>query len=194
MVHLLLRGLSGRHHRAHAPIAMFDGRRRPKGLEFPTCRECNNSTRLSDTAASLLARAYPDAQQPDDLKRLLRGVRKNIPGLLEEMYVDGTGHRDVASAPAGAGVLRVNGPIVKKHIDVFGAKLGLALHFEAHGSPLPPMGGVQAMFFTNAKRLKGRASERTNPVTASAAHIGARQAGSWRPVQIFLGAHRGEEA
>ena len=57
--------------------------------------------------------------------------------------------------PAGAGVLRVDGPILNKHIDVFGAKLGLALHFEAHGSAVPPTGGVQPMFFTNVSALRG---------------------------------------
>ena len=67
------------------PRAMFDKRQRPKGLEFPTCRDCNNGTSLSDMAASLLARAYPDARTPDDLKRLLGGARNNIPGLIEEM-------------------------------------------------------------------------------------------------------------
>jgi hypothetical protein len=94
-------------------------------------------------AASLLARAYPDARTPDDLKRLLGGARNNIPGLIEEM-VD-----------AGAGLLRVDGPILKKHINVFGAKLGLALHYEAHGSPVPRAGGVQPMFFTNVSALRG---------------------------------------
>jgi hypothetical protein len=131
------------------PIAMFYDRQRPKKLEFPTRRECNNGTRLSDTVASLLARAYPDAPTPDDLERLLRGVRNNIPGLIEEMM----------SKPARAGDLRVNGPILTKHIDVFGAKLGLALHFEAHGLPVSPVGGVQTMFFTNKSALKGELPE-----------------------------------
>jgi hypothetical protein len=61
------------------PISMFNGRQRPKGLEFPTCRECNNGTSLSDTVASLLARAYPDAPKADDLKRLLGGCVTTSP-------------------------------------------------------------------------------------------------------------------
>ena len=137
------------------PIAMFDDRQRPRGLEFSTCRECNNGTRLSDTVAALLARAYPDAPKPDDLERLLRGVRNNVPGLLEEMHLGAAGHRDIPSMPADAGVLRANGPILTKHIGVFGAKLGLALHFEAHGLSVPPAGGVQTIFFTNASALRG---------------------------------------
>jgi hypothetical protein len=140
------------------PIAMFDGRQRPKGLEFPTCRECNNGTRLSDKVASLLGRVYPDAR-PDELKRLLRGVANNVPGLLEEMQVDQVGqelaHRNISSMPSGAGVLRADGPILTHHIGVFGAKLGLALHYEAHRSPVPPAGGVQPMLFTNVSHLRG---------------------------------------
>jgi hypothetical protein len=76
--------------------------------------------------------------------------------LLEEMQV---GHAEQTFArqlmPAGAGVLRVNGPILQKHIGVFGAKLGLALHYEAHGSPAPAGGGVQPMLFTNVSALRG---------------------------------------
>src|SRR5262245_18492520 len=64
------------------PIAMFYDNQRRKGLEFPACRDCNAGTSLSDTVASLLARTYPDARTPDDLERLLSGVRSNIPGLL----------------------------------------------------------------------------------------------------------------
>ena len=130
------------------PIGMFDGRQRPKGLEFPACRECNNGTGLSDKIASLLRRVYPDAR-PDEVKRLLRGVANNVPGLLEEMKVG-----QLRQGP-GAGFLKVDGPILTHHIGVFGAKLGLALHYEAHSSPVPPEGGVQPMFFTNVSHLRG---------------------------------------
>jgi hypothetical protein len=71
-------------------------------------------------------------------------VRNNIPGLLEEMHVR-----------TGPNELRVDGPILRKHIDVFAAKLGLALHFEAHDLVVPPEGGVQTMFFTNVSALRG---------------------------------------
>jgi hypothetical protein len=126
------------------PISMFDRRQRPKGLEFPTCLGCNNGTRLSDLVASVLGRAYPNAL-PEDLQNLLKGVSNNVPGLLEEMR----------PPQLGSTALRVNGPILTRHVDIFGAKLGLALHYEAHGSPVPPGGGVQTMFFTNVSAIKG---------------------------------------
>jgi hypothetical protein len=144
------------------PIAMFEGRRRPKGFEFPTCRECNNGTSDSDQVASLLGRVYPDAESEQgrhELKRLLKGVSNNVPGLLEEMHVGHRGQkferRDIPGMPSGAGVLRANGPILTQHMRVFGAKLGLAFHFEAHKSPVPIAGGVQPMYFTNVNAAKG---------------------------------------
>jgi hypothetical protein len=141
------------------PIAMFDGRQGPKGLEFPTCRECNHGTSHSDLVASLMGRVYPDAQSGDELKRLLSGVSNIIPGLLQEMHVGLAGQklarRDMPSMPPGSSVLRANGPILTRHMRVFGAKLGFALHFEAHGSPVPPLGSVQPMYFTNANVAKG---------------------------------------
>jgi hypothetical protein len=74
---------------------------------------------------------------------LLRGVGNNVPGLLQEMQHEQDN------------ILRVNGPILTHHIGVFGAKLGLALHYEAHGLPVPPAGGVQSMLFTNVSYLRG---------------------------------------
>ena len=144
------------------PIMMFDGRQRPKGLEFPTCLECNNGTSQSDQVASLLGRVSPDAgseQQRYEIKKLLRGVNNNVPGLLEEMEIGRAGQkfaqRDIPSMPPDGGVLRANGPILAKHMHAFGAKLGFAFHFDEHKSSVPPEGGVQTMYFTNVSVVKG---------------------------------------
>jgi hypothetical protein len=142
------------------PIAMFDGRQRPKGLEFPTCRDCNHGTRLSDLVASLLSRVYPDARRPEELKGLLGGVANNVPGLIDEMLDVGVAEgvaalRQIPSPPTGTTVLRANGPILMRFMRVFGAKLGFALHYEAHELPVPPGGGVQPMFFTNVNAARG---------------------------------------
>ena len=37
------------------PIAMFEGRRRLRGLEFPACGTCNGGTKHPDLVAALLA-------------------------------------------------------------------------------------------------------------------------------------------
>jgi hypothetical protein len=144
------------------PIMMFDQRQRPKGLEFPTCEGCNRGTRLSDLVASLFCRVYPDSKNDPhkkELKKLLKAVSNNVPGLLQEMVLDEAGHEqarlDNPNAPPGSGFLRANGPMLTKHMTTFGAKLGLAFHFEAHGTFVPQEGGVQPMYFTNVSALRG---------------------------------------
>jgi hypothetical protein len=62
--------------------------------------------------------------------------------------------RDIPNMPVGSAVLRANGPILTSHMMTFGAKFGLALHFEAHGSFVPQEGGVQPMYFTNVNAAK----------------------------------------
>lgn len=144
------------------PIIMFDQRQRPKGLEFPTCRECNHGTSQSDQVASLLARTYPDSDSEEnrtELKKLLSAASNNVPGLLEEMHVGRAGQKlarkDIPNMPPATAVLRANGPILKGHMEVFGAKLGLALHHELHGSSVPVSGGVLPLYFTNVNAARG---------------------------------------
>jgi hypothetical protein len=143
------------------PRMMFLGKQRPKGLEFPTCAECNNGTSHADLVASLLGRTFPEPpseQGQNDLAKLLRAVSNNVPGLLQEMYV-GTGgqkiaRRNIPKMPAGTGVLRADGPLVSGHMTVFAAKLGYALHFQAFGKPVPSGGGVQPLWVSNAQAAR----------------------------------------
>jgi hypothetical protein len=60
-----------------------------------------------------------------------------------------------AKVPAASWALRANGPILTSHILTFGAKLGLALHFELHKRPVPISGGVLPIWFSNAQAVKG---------------------------------------
>ena len=131
-------------------------------MEFPTCEECNHGTRLTDLVASLLGRLYPDFETDagrDELKKLLVAVGNNVPGLLEEMLVNeleqNQARQNIPNMPLGSTVLRANGPILIRHMNIFGAKFGLALHFETHGTCIPQEGGVQPMYFTNVNAARG---------------------------------------
>jgi hypothetical protein len=142
------------------PSIMFWGKQRPRGLEFSCCKACNSGTRLSEMAVALLSRAAPDAtveSHRSELKGLLASVSTNIPGLLQEMEVGKVGQklakRDMG-IPDGAGVLRTNGPILTKHMRIFGAKFGFAMHFEANGQRVPDSGGVQSIWFSNAQAFR----------------------------------------
>ena len=128
------------------PIAMFAGRQRPKGLEFPACEPCNNGTGRTDLVASMMARMWPDATTDShkaEIKRILAGVANNIPGLLQEMEIRPGAEkilRKQRNLPDNSFPLRVNGPIVTQHMETFSAKFGFALHFQLTKLPIPRTG------------------------------------------------------
>lgn len=143
------------------PISIFEGKQRPKGLEFPACDGCNHGTSHSDLVAAMLARFWPDARtdlQERDIIRLLAAVRNNIPEVLREMDM-GRGAEKIArkrpNMPADAHLLRADGPVLTKHLLTFSAKLGFALHFDIRGTPVPESGGVMPMWFSNYQALNG---------------------------------------
>lgn len=147
------------------PIAMFDARQRPKGLEFPSCKECNEGTRHADQIASLLGRAVPNSHvQPDsaDFDRLLSGVRTNIPGALEELVGNPLSEKALRArleVGDGSGVMHVGGPIISRHMEAFAIKFALALHYQVTGQAVPDTGGVSVRWFTNYQRLQGKFPE-----------------------------------
>jgi hypothetical protein len=142
------------------PIQIFEGRQRPKGLEFPACESCNNQTGHADLIASLVARSLPaidTATHRRDLVKILSAVSNNVPGLLQEMRVP-RGSEKLArkrhGIPDDMHPLRADGPILNRYMLTFAAKLGFALHFETMKSPIPPAGGVQVMWFSNLQAMK----------------------------------------
>ena len=133
------------------PVGMFRDRQRPGGMEYGACKSCNEGTRGSDAVASWFARLHPDndaaSWQEKEIRKLKSAVNAKAPGVLEELsrpekfdYGWGTGF--------GSNVLRkfarvhADGPRVKAHLSIFGAKLGMALYREHIGVALPLDGAV----------------------------------------------------
>jgi hypothetical protein len=143
------------------PRAMFRGRRRPKGLEFASCKSCNEGTSRADLVAALLSRVAPDARDEEEraeLRKLLQGVSNNVPGLLEEMHLDAPEQaiaRNRLPQRAEGGLLKANGPLVSAHMQTFATKLGFALYYEITGRIVPTDGGVAARWFSNVDRVEG---------------------------------------
>jgi hypothetical protein len=93
-----------------------------------------------------------------EIEKLFSSVRNNVPGLLEEMHIDPAEEKLASKGlpvQAGGGVVRADGPLVTKHMLVFGAKLGFALHYEALKTVVPPMGGVLPRWFSNSQAVRG---------------------------------------
>jgi hypothetical protein len=143
------------------PIGMFHGRRRPKGLEFPSCNACNQGTKTAELVAALVSRFFPDAinqEQASELRRLGAAVRVKIPGLMEEMWIGRGGQkfREKETGITGGHFVRANGPLVSKYMQTFAIKLGFALHYHFTGMIVPAQGGVAARWFTNVDRATDR--------------------------------------
>ena len=140
------------------PRSMFRERRRPKGLEFASCRDCNNGTRGADLVASYIARLDASHRQPDwkmeEARARLPKMQQLAPGVLEELFRPDRARVVWDRTPAGLLVksheLRADGPRLAAHLDVFAAKLAKALYRHHVGGALSADGGVETAWFLNA--------------------------------------------
>uniref|UniRef100_B0T6H8 HNH endonuclease n=1 Tax=Caulobacter sp. (strain K31) TaxID=366602 RepID=B0T6H8_CAUSK len=143
------------------PRAVFDSKRRPKGLEFPACEPCNAGTKTADQVVALMSRIYPDATTSEakaEVQKYLNGVANNEPGLLREMFGSPEWRQSAElRVPQGAGMHALNcaGPLLNKNMDMFAAKFGFAMHYEATGRLIETDGGVAARWYPNAADLDG---------------------------------------
>jgi hypothetical protein len=142
------------------PITVFDLRRRPKGLEFLACSGCNGGSKGAEQVIGYLSRVYPDATTPDrqvEFKKILRAIKKNHPGLLEEMLPSAEQERrfqlDAPRIPGRA--LNVGGPLLNAAIRSFGVKLGLGMHYHLTGRIVPLKGAVGVRWYSNYDAVTG---------------------------------------
>lgn len=141
----------------YPPRSIFDGKHRPKGMEFGACKECNEASREADLVVATLSRMMPDSETEvgrADVRRLIRSVLK-IPGFANEVRPErdqlGTllRHRDIATQLPSWNFLRIDGPIVARSMTIFGSKLGLALHTTTTGRILSASGVVTVQWYSN---------------------------------------------
>lgn len=145
----------------HMPSrVLFDLKQRPKGLEFPSCQSCQDSTRKNELVVAMLSRIYPDprtTQARHEMREILRSVRTNFPGLLEAMRVDQVGVLsrlgDKAFKLPEWNFLSTGGAQVQGAINGFGLKLAKALHLELTGRIVPRGAGIFVEQFSNFNAL-----------------------------------------
>ena len=140
------------------PLVLFLKRQRPKGLEFAACQECNNGTKGADAVAALFSRISQADQDPfwenGGGVTLRHTVERDAPGVRDEVFDERKattrwmrGRTGVLTPKA---VIHADGPLVKAYLDVFAAKLGMALYREHVGKPLAMEGGVQTIWYMNS--------------------------------------------
>ena len=145
----------------HVPSRQtFALKRRPKGLEVPACHACNQYTAKHEQVAALIARMYPDPPkkaEQEEVRKLVKAISKNNPGLLEEMQPSWRQQYDfqqtAINLPRVGGVLNASGPLLKESMHVFAVKSCLALHYVQTGKIVPQSGGVAARWYSNFDRL-----------------------------------------
>ncbi|MEO9228888.1 MAG: hypothetical protein ABI216_08085 [Devosia sp.] len=140
------------------PRAMFDGKYRPKGMEFPACYECNNGTSTADLVAAFVARL--DMSTPEEkwhsaeYKQRLRAIRNRAPAVVDEIVGPCRSRETLIRSSGGvlqkAVEVHANGPHLQSYLTVFAAKMAMALYAEHVGAPLPKSGGVEVWFYLNA--------------------------------------------
>jgi hypothetical protein len=118
---------------------------------------CNHGTRAADAAVAFLARIDPFGDDVTTWKvqeslKLLRSLGTLAPGFKAELFDDSNAKDTLLRTPGGVLVPVAEthaGPIAQSLLNVFGAKLGMALYREHTGDALPLEGGVHAMWFLN---------------------------------------------
>jgi hypothetical protein len=150
--------LDGGTHRAESrehfpPTSFFDGARRPKDIEVPACRRCNNGSALADLLACIISRVgfgAPTAHERTDIRVLAEQLKKRRPDLHGRMLGAGSTmeqrafrhYRELGLAlPVGSAAIRINGEMFQ-HLHLFSHKAVLAHYFAKLRRPLPNQGGV----------------------------------------------------
>jgi hypothetical protein len=141
----------------HMPSrGMFPARRRPPGLEVPSCHDCNfNSRRLDDLVALLVSIKLERRSETEwqHYQTKLRAAGRNMMEVLRELYPTpeqraSISHlRDSQGRPVSA--MNLGGPLVPDMLLRFGAKCWLALHYKETGIALPAHKQIAVFLYSN---------------------------------------------
>ena len=148
---------------------MLRGKLRPSGMEYAACHACNSGTRGSDAVAAVVARLHPDngesSWQTKETRKLMAALDPYAPGVREEVSRPEKARSEWLRRP-GSGFLQqmvrvhADGPKLKAHLGVYGAKLAMALYREHVGTALPLDGAIWCQFALNAGMTQAHLDER----------------------------------
>lgn len=146
----------------HMPnIGLFPKRLRPEGLMFPACTACNaGSTWFEDIVSYVVSvkTNMTDAETREHIDVKRRHMERNHPDALAEIHDVGDIWSNrvremIDAAPEPVRPANLGGPIVRQAVDLYGAKLALALHWHATGRPLGSQGKIAVGWHTNGELL-----------------------------------------
>jgi hypothetical protein len=141
------------------PRTMFKDRHRLSGMEFGCCEACNNGTKAADAIASFLAHSSPTAGlhtewQTPVMRKLMDTAEQLEPGFHNEFFNKEKSQKTYLKTESSilmpVVMINADGPIVKRSMTKFSAKLAMALFREHVGKPLSEGSGVFVKWFLNA--------------------------------------------
>jgi len=141
------------------PKQMFDLKHRPKGMECPACRDCNNRLGPIEMVAALLRR-FPKVPTSEahqrEIEKLFIAAKNNFPGLLQKLFEPQVDHSRL-DLPSHLDSISLDSPQLHYIMRMFGAKLAMGLHWLQTQRIVPTEGQVFVSWFSNydayAKRL-----------------------------------------
>jgi hypothetical protein len=148
----------------HMPSrAIFINKQRPKGFEFPTCDFCNGVSRKSEAVVAFLVKTKFDLPYPSDrdrdLTKLINFLLSQCPGTVEELLRGRDGNllreKELRRQTGTNFKLVELGPLSKRHLALFNAKMGIAAYYEHSKKALPLTGGVLSDVHTKIDQLDG---------------------------------------
>jgi hypothetical protein len=150
------------------PKQFFPGKIRPKGMEYRCCSTCNSATKGAEAVASFISKIsmdddYFDWGSPQG-ERQLHALVLNAPstiidlfGYPKEVYMENAYYAFTRFM-----IVELNRDNVASHLDVFSAKLGLALFFEHTRTALPSDGAVFSFWMSNKEAAARNAESMFN--------------------------------
>lgn len=147
----------------HMPNKGMFPKDRPGGLEFPSCDECNQGSKWFEDIASFVGSiqlASDDEENATEhfknkLSHLIN-VHPEIADELRPTFRQKKQMRKLAQAGAEASAaFNLQGPTVSHALLLYGAKLGLALHWAETRKILPNEGRVGVIWYSNEVHYDG---------------------------------------
>jgi hypothetical protein len=139
----------------HQPSRIvFPDKKRPKGMEFPTCKRCNEQTRDDEPLLAVLSRILASERfvsPPDNgYHKALRSLYLRRPKLLLDMN-QGRRWTNQNGIIVRKGALNVNLPAIDLSLCRIAAKLLLGLHYEILRVPIKE-GAIINTFWTHNQK------------------------------------------
>lgn len=127
---------------------------RPGGMEYPSCEACNQGSKWFEDIVSFLGSITFNNTSPyvtAHFEKKLKHLIKTHPEVLDELQPTRRQKRQAGSFLHEGGALNLQGEIVSSALALYGAKLGIALHWRKTQQILPERSQIAVYCMSNER-------------------------------------------